>query len=49
MTSGNIGARDDAAGTRAGLSIAFATTGVFASMDALTKFVSATYSAPQIL
>ena len=49
MTSGNIGARDDAAGTRAGLSIALATTGVFASMDALTKFVSATYSAPQIL
>ena len=49
MALEKIGAREDAAGTRAGLSVAFSTTFIFSSMDALTKFVSATYSAPQIL
>ena len=49
MISDKIGVHEDAAGVRAALSITFASTGLFASMDALTKYASAYYSAPQIL
>ncbi len=49
MNSDKIGARDDAEGTRAGMSLVLLSTGIFASMDALTKHVSMLYPAPQIL
>ena len=43
------GARDDAEGTRKGVSVMLATTTLFGVMDALTKHVATLYSAPQIL
>ena len=49
MSEEKIGARDDAEGTRSAMRITLLSTGVFASMDALTKHVSLFYSAPQII
>lgn len=49
MKSEKIGARDDAEGTRSGMSIILLSTGVFSVMDAMTKHASMSYSAPQIL
>ena len=49
MSEEKIGAREDAEGTRSAMRITLLSTGVFASMDALTKHVSLFYSAPQII
>lgn len=49
MALENIGARDDAEGTRSGVGIMLFVTGVFSIMDALTKHVVTLYPAPQIL
>lgn len=49
MSPENIGARDDAEGTRSGIGIMLFVTGVFSVMDAITKHVTTLYPAPQIL
>lgn len=49
MSQTGIGARDDAEGTRLGVTVMLATTTAFAVMDALTKHVATLYPAPQIL
>ncbi len=49
MSHTGIGARDDAEGTRLGVTVMLVTTTSFAVMDALTKHVATLYPAPQIL